>query len=41
MYYSFVKPTKRYADMIIPNDSAHDVAVDCIVRMINDMLKGE
>ena len=40
MYYSFVKPTKRYADMIIPNDSAHDVAVDCIARMINDMLNG-
>lgn len=41
MYHSFVKPTKRYADMIIPNDSTHDVAVDCIARMINDMLKGE
>lgn len=40
MYYSFVKPTKRYADMIIPNDSNHDVAVDCISRMINDMLQG-
>ena len=41
MYYSFIKPTKRYADMIIPNDSTHDVAVDCIARMINDMLKGD
>lgn len=41
MYYSFVKPTKRYADMIIPNDNTHDVAVDCIARMINDLLKGE
>lgn len=40
MYYSFIKPTKRYADMIIPNDSNHDVAVDCIARMINDMLNG-
>lgn len=39
MYYSFVKPTKRYADMIIPNDNTHDVAVLCIARMINDMLK--
>lgn len=38
MYYSFIKPTKRYADMIIPNDVNHDVAVDCIARMINDML---
>ena len=41
MYYAFIKPTKRYADMIIPNDSNHDVAVDCIARMINDMLKGD
>ena len=38
MYYSFVKPTKRYADIIIPNDNTHDVAVNCIVRMIKDML---
>lgn len=41
MYYAFIKPTKRYADMIIPNDTNHDVAVDCIARMINDMLKGD
>ena len=39
MYHSFIKPTKRYADMIILNDNSHDVAVDCIARMINDMLK--
>lgn len=40
MYYSFIKPTKRYADMIIPNDNTHDVAVECISRMINNMLQG-
>ena len=38
MYNAFVKPTKRYADIIIPNDNTHDVAVNCIVRMIKDML---
>ena len=38
MYYALVKPTKRYADIIIPNDNTHDVAVNCIVRMIKDML---
>ena len=38
MYYAFVKPTKRYADIIIPNDNTHDVAVNCIVRMIKDKL---
>lgn len=40
MYYAFIKPTKRYADIIIPNDTNHDVAVNCIVRMINDIIKG-
>ncbi|MCK4551744.1 MAG: uridine kinase [Tenericutes bacterium] len=30
MHYAFVKPTKRYADVIIPNDYQHDVAVDLI-----------
>ena len=39
MHYSFVKPTKRYADIIVPNDTNHDVAVKCIVGMINDLLK--
>ena len=38
MHYSFVKPTKRYADIIVPNDNSHDVAVKCIVGMINDLL---
>ena len=41
MHHLFIEPTIRYADIIIPNDSTHDVAVDCIARMINDMLKGE
>lgn len=30
MHYAFVKPTKRYADIIIPNDYSNDVAVDII-----------
>jgi len=30
MNYAFVKPTKRYADIIIPNDYSNDVAVDII-----------
>ena len=41
MYHAFIKPTKRYADMIIPNDNTHDVAVKCIIRMIKDILKEE
>lgn len=41
MHYSFVKPTKRYADIIVPNDKEHDVAVQCIIGMINNLLKKE
>lgn len=38
MHFAFVKPTKRYADVIIPNDKDHDVAVDLIVTKINSIL---
>lgn len=39
MHYAFVKPTKRYADIIIPNDYSHDVAVDLIHSKIISILK--
>jgi uridine kinase len=38
MHYAFVKPTKRYADIIIPNDYQHDVAVDLINSKILSIL---
>jgi uridine kinase len=38
MHYAFVKPTKRYADIIIPNDKDHDVAVDIIIAKINSII---
>lgn len=38
MYYKYVKPCKRYADVIIPNDKGHDVAVDLISAKIKDIL---
>ncbi len=38
MHYAFVKPTKRYADIIIPNDYSHDVAVDLIHSKIISIL---
>lgn len=41
MYHQFVKPTKRYADIIVPNDEKHEVAVDIIVTKIREILKGE
>lgn len=40
MYHQFVQPTKRYADVIIPNDTKHDVAVDIIVAKICNILEG-
>ena len=39
MYHEFVKPTKRYADIIIPNDKSHSIAVDVIVAKIKNILK--
>ena len=38
MYYQFVKPSKRFADIIIPNDSKHDVAVDILMAKINQII---
>ena len=34
MYHRFIRPTKRYADVIIPNDRTHSIAVDIIVAKI-------
>lgn len=41
MHYAFVKPTKRYADVIIPNDKDHDVAVDLIITKIKSIISQE
>ena len=38
MHFAFVKPTKRYADIIIPNDKDHDVAVDLIITKIKSII---
>lgn len=40
MHHKYVKPTKRHADVIIPNDYNHHVAVDIIVSKIK-MILGE
>jgi len=39
MFHEFVKPSKRYADIIIPNDYSHDVAVDLINAKLLSILK--
>ena len=41
MHFAFVKPTKRYADIIIPNDKDHDVAVDLIITKIKSIISNE
>lgn len=41
MHFAFVKPTKRYADVIIPNDKNHDVAVDLIITKIKSIISKE
>lgn len=38
MHHQFVEVTKRYADVIVPNNLRHDVAVDIIVAKIKEIL---
>ena len=38
MLYKFVKPSKRHAHVIIPNDDKHDIAVDLIASKIKSVL---
>lgn len=38
MFHKHIKPTKRYADVIIPNDRRHDIAVDLIVTKIKQII---
>jgi uridine kinase len=38
MFHKHIKPTKRFADVIIPNDRKHDIAVDLIVTKIKQLI---
>lgn len=38
MFHQFVRPTKRYADVIIPNDLNHETAVDLIASKVEQFL---
>lgn len=39
MHDAFIEPTKKYADIIIPNDKSHNVGVNLIKLKINDFLE--
>ena len=38
MHDAFIAPTKRYADIIIPNDINHDVATQVLSAKIKDIV---
>ncbi len=39
MHEAFVERTKKYADIIIPNDNSHEVAVGLLNSKLNEILK--
>jgi uridine kinase len=40
MHMQFIEPTKKYADLIIPEGGHNRVAIDIIVAKVNDIVKG-
>lgn len=38
MFHQFVEPTKRYADIIVPEGGQNTVAIDLITTKIKDIL---
>lgn len=39
MYHQFIEPTKRYADIIIPEGGQNQVAIDIMVTKVRDILR--
>jgi len=39
MHEQFTEPTKRYADIIIPEGGRNRVAIDVIIRSIKEYLR--
>ncbi len=39
MHHLFVRPTIRYADIIIPNDYQHNVATNILIRSLKTLIK--
>ncbi|ASS74744.1 uridine kinase [Tumebacillus algifaecis] len=40
MHMQFIEPTKKYADLIIPEGGQNRVAIDILVAKVNDIVKG-
>lgn len=38
MHLQFIEPTKRYADLIIPEGGQNDVAIDLLVTKIQTIV---
>lgn len=41
MYHQFIEPTKRYADVIVPEGGKNHVAIDLITTKVKTILKAE
>ena len=38
MYHQFIEPTKRYADLIVPEGGENQVAIDLLSTKVRDIL---
>ena len=38
MYHQFIEPTKRYADIIVPEGGENTVAIDLLTTKVRDIL---
>jgi uridine kinase len=39
MHLEFVEPSKRYADLIVPEGAENEVALDAVVARVDAMLR--
>jgi uridine kinase len=39
MYYQFIEPTKRYADIIVPQGGNNSVAINILASLIEKTLR--